>query len=148
MINLDTVGAWIAPFEGSRSSAYDDATGAHIVPGYTVQGNPTVGIGINLCHPNGLDEAEIQWLFEHRVAKVAASLLQAMPWVSDLTPPRQCAMIDMAYNMGLPTLQTFHTFLACMTAGNYGAAADDLSGTLWARQVGGRAVKDIAAIRG
>ena len=79
-MNLDAIGAWIAPFEGTRASAYDDATGQHVVPGYMMRGNVTVGIGINLCYPNGLAPEEIQWLFQHRVAKVAQSVAQAFPW--------------------------------------------------------------------
>ena len=146
-MNLDQIGGWIAPFEGTRSSAYDDATGAHVVPGYMMRGNVSVGIGINLCYPNGLAPEEIEWLFQHRVAKVAQSVAQTFDWFQSLNPEAQAAVVDMAYNMGLPTLETFTTFLHFMERHNNQAAADDLMHTLWAKQAGKRAVQDIAAIR-
>lgn len=34
--------------ESYRRFVYDDATGQEIVPGYTVQGNPTIGYGRDL----------------------------------------------------------------------------------------------------
>ena len=148
MMNLDAIGGWIAPFEGTRSSAYDDANGAHVVPNYTMVGNVSVGIGINLCYPNGLSPDEIQWLFQHRVAKVAQSVAQAFAWFAGLDADAQCAVVDMAYNMGLPTLQTFDTFLGFMAAHEPEAAADDLvTNTLWYKQAGNRGVQDVAAIR-
>ena len=146
-MDVDQIAKWIEPFEGTRSSVYDDATGGYIRPGTTVHGNPTVGIGINLCYPNGLEPEEIQWLFQHRVAKVAQAVGQAFPWFGGLNAARQTAIVDMAYNMGLPTLETFTTFLRLMGEGDYNAAADDLKGTLWYRQAKGRAVKDADAVR-
>ena len=146
-MNLDAIGAWIAPFEGTRSSAYDDATGQHVLPGYMMRGNVSVGIGINLCYPNGLEPEEIEWLFKHRVAKRAQAVAQAFPWFQGLSPDAQSAIVDMAYNMGLPTLQTFDTFLGYMAAHEAEAAANDLLGTLWYQQAKDRGVQDVAAIR-
>lgn len=126
--------------EGVRSSVYDDATGQPIVSGTTVQGNPTVGVGINLCDPNGLYPEEIAWLLNNRLTRIEAQCKTLAYW-GDLNAPRKLAVMDMVFNMGFPTFQTFGPFNALMTAGNCIGAADDLESTLWHRQVGDRAVR-------
>jgi lysozyme len=42
--------------------------------------------------------------------------------------------------MGIGTLLTFHNTLAMIQSGNYAGAADGMAHSLWASQVGSRAV--------
>ena len=62
----------------------------------------------------------------------------------------QCAtyvLVDMTYNLGEGGLSSFNTFNSLMESGQWDAAADDLSGTLWCSQVGSRCTRDQNQIR-
>lgn len=132
--------------EGSRLQVYDDATGAPIVKGSVVEGNPTIGIGHNLASP-GITAQEQSILLEDDINAAADLLNVVMPWWATLDNARQDALCNMCFNMGIAELQTFDTFLDMLKAGQYAAAAQDLKFTLWSRQVGARAVAIEAQIR-
>ena len=62
----------------------------------------------------------------------------------------QCAtyvLVDMTYNLGEGGLSSFNDFNSLMESGQWDAAADDLSGTLWCSQVGSRCTRDQNQIR-
>lgn len=124
--------------EGLRLCAYDDATGATILPGTRVAGNPTIGIGTNLAPGAGITEVEADYLLINRL-RSAAGDAATLACFNRLDDVRRLALIDMVFNMGLGKVKTFTTFLGLLAAGNYAAAGQDLLGTLWARQVGQRA---------
>ncbi len=66
----------------------------------------------------------------------------------DLTPRRQDAVINLAFNLGRKKLSTFHTTLNYIRKGSWAAAADSLSHTKWAKDVGPNRSGDIiGAIR-
>ena len=52
---------------------------------------------------------------------------------------RQRALANMAFNLGMPTLQRFSRMLRALEAGEYEAAAREALDSRWARQVGARA---------
>ena len=56
-------------------------------------------------------------------------------------------LVDMTYNLGEAGLASFTTFNSLMEQGQWDAAADDLSGTLWCSQVGSRCTRDQDQIR-
>ena len=56
-------------------------------------------------------------------------------------------LVDMTYNLGEAGLASFTTFNSLMESGQWDAAADDLSGTLWCSQVGSRCTRDQNQIR-
>ena len=53
----------------------------------------------------------------------------------------------MTYNLGEAGLAGFYDFNALMKSGQWDAAADDLSSTLWCSQVHGRCPRNQALIR-
>lgn len=124
--------------EGMRLFVYDDATGAYLRSGSRLVGNPTIGIGTNLGVGAGITEAEAELLLSNRLATAAqeAATLSGFDLLDDV---RRLVLIDMCFNMGLPTLQTFTVFLGYVAGGQYHAAADDMLATRWASQVGQRA---------
>ncbi len=126
--------------EGLRLYVYDDANGQPIVAGYTVIGNPTIGYGRLLTQAHGITQPEAQTLLLHDVA-AAEGDVSGLPVFAHLNVARQAALLDMDFNMGLATLDQFGNFLHLLAAAQYQAAADDLGTTLWARQVGSRAVR-------
>lgn len=132
--------------EGLRLYVYDDANGQPIVAGYTVIGNPTIGYGRLLTSAHGITQAEAATLLLHDVAGGAGDVSQ-LPVFAHLNVARQAALLDMDFNMGFDTLEQFTTFLALLASGRYDAAADDLKTTMWARQVGPRAIRIEQIIR-
>ena len=71
---------------------------------------------------------------------------KALPWVMELSPPRQAVLYDMAFNMGLgfpgeSGLLSFGNTLNFIKSGNYPAASRGMLASKWARQVKDRAVR-------
>lgn len=126
--------------EGLRLWVYDDANGQPIVAGYTVIGNPTIGYGRLLTSAHGITQVEAQTLLVHDVV-AAEGDVEKLPVFAHLNTARRAALLDMDFNMGLDTLEQFGNFLSLLVQGKYEAAADDLAATLWAKQVGQRAVR-------
>jgi lysozyme len=54
---------------------------------------------------------------------------------------RKLALIDMAFNLGMKGLLKFTHFLLSMEAGDYQAASRQMLESLWAEQVGYRAIE-------
>lgn len=132
--------------EGYRGQLYDDATGAKIGPGSFVRGNPSIGYGFAL-NVAPLTVAESIPILTGRAQQTAGALLSALPWIATLSEPRQRALSNMAYNLGVTGLLKFDTFLALMEQGQFDQAADDLEKTPWYAQVGARAVRIVSTIR-
>lgn len=120
--------------EARRPFAYDDATGQTLRPGDTLRGQLTIGVGWNLS-ARGLPADVIDLLLDRAIEDTLVQLRQALPWFATLDDVRQVALMDLAFNLGVPTLLTFQQTLAHVQQGEYAAAADRLAHTLWARQV-------------
>lgn len=144
-MNRDLLLSDLETDEGFRPLLYDDATGKQWSKGASILGWPTIGIGWNVAAtPISLERARIilGWMVDDKIG----SLNSAMPWLSGLTEPRQRAMANLCFNLGVTKLLMFHTFLSMMQAGQYDLAADDLEQTAWARQVGKNRVARICAL--
>jgi lysozyme len=133
-----TVQDLIAKHEGSMPNIYKDTMGI-----------PTIGIGHNLNAsplPAGmtppLTQAQISQLFQGDLNNVLKDLNNNIPWFSNLDPVRQAVVIDMAFNMGWPTLSKFVNTLGMIKAGNYTGAAAGMLQSAWAKQVPNRAKED------
>ena len=140
MLNRVQLLADLEADEGLKTLLYDDATDAPITKGSTLGGWPTLGIGWNVATtPLTPDQYRtiLGWMVDAKTAPLAA----ALPWMANLTEPRQRALTNMAYQLGVHGLQAFGTFLGLMENGRYGLAADDLSTTEWFRQSGDRAIR-------
>lgn len=125
--------------EGRRLAVYDDATGKPIVAGSTVVGHPTIGYGRLLTADRGITLAEARLLLDADVSAVENELDVRLPWWRDLSPARQRALANMAFNMGLPRLLGFARMLAALRMGDYQGAAAEALDSRWATQVGARA---------
>lgn len=113
--------------EGRRARLYKDSVGKW-----------TIGIGRNLSD-RPLSEAAIDFLYQEDVDNHERELAKALPWVLNLDPVRQAVLLDMAFNLGVPTLLTFRRTLQAIKDGLYDLAADYMLESLWASQVKGRA---------
>lgn len=115
--------------EGYRQKPYKDTVG-----------KLTIGYGFNLDDV-GLYPEECDFIIQNRIRRIAVELEKALPWVDDLDPVRTAVLLDMAYNMGIPTLLTFKKTLAKVKEGDYQTAASMMLQSKWAGQVGRRATR-------
>lgn len=128
--------------EGLRLTAYPDPlTGAApwtIGYGHT---GPEVREGLVWT----LAEAEAALLAD--IGEHSAELASRLPWMARLDPARRRVLQNMAFNLGVGEpggrkgLLGFRNTLGMIERGEYAAAADAMLKSLWARQVGQRAVR-------
>ena len=121
--------------EGERLKPYTDTTG-HL----------TIGVGRNLTDV-GITAAESEMLLRTDVARTRAAVCRAWPWVEQLDPVRQAVVLDMAFNLGVSGLKQFKRTMALLKHGRWEAAADAMLDSLWAQQVGQRAVRLAQMVR-
>ncbi|SBW12712.1 Lysozyme (modular protein) [uncultured Alphaproteobacteria bacterium] len=130
VMNIDRMKAELRRDEGERLTAYPDPlTG----------GEPwTIGVG----HTGGIKpgqtctpEQSDAWLGQD-IAETTADLDRALPWWRGLSETRQRALLNMAFNMGVPRLLGFRGMLAALQAGDYERAALEAFDSRWALQVG------------
>lgn len=122
--------------EGRRSRLYLDSLGI-----------PTVGVGRNL-RDLGLSDSEIDLLLRNDIDRVCKELNRYLPWWSMMSDDRQRVLANMCFNMGIEKLLGFRNTLRAMEIGDYGEAADGMLASLWARQVGPRAIRLADRMRG
>lgn len=102
------------------------------------RGKLTIGIGRNL-DDDGISPAEADFLLTNDISGVIQSLDMAIPYWKNLSEPRQRAIANMAFNMGLHGLLGFRDMLAAIRAGDFNAASQAALNSEWAKQTGARA---------
>ena len=130
---MDKTTALIAKHEGMRLKPYTDSVGKLTI-GY---GRNLEDVGISPTEANAMLKADVATAYDE------ASQFE---WFWDLNDPRQSAIVNMVFNMGLPTFKEFTNTLIFLAQGDYESAADEiLRGTgpggrsRWYVQVGSRA---------
>lgn len=113
--------------------------GLRLVPYRDTTGHLTIGYGLNL--DAGISKAEAEWLLRTRVMAATEAVARSLPWWARLDEVRRSVLVDMAYNLGIAGLLKFRRTLAAIERGDYDAAARGMLASLWARQVGQRAVR-------
>lgn len=129
---------WLIEDEDQKLTVYDDATGKALLPGMTLIGHPTVGIGRALDR-KGLSKPETVYLCNNDIDGVDAELNEAFQWYAPLDPVRSNVLASMAFNMGATGLLAFHNMLSFIQQGRYAQAAEEMLTSRWAGQVGARA---------
>lgn len=109
-------------------------------------GIDTIGVGRNLIN-RGITKEEALLMLDNDIKDFTSQLVKALPWV--LTVPEQVkiVLIDMGFNMGIQGLLQFKNTLEHIRLGQYKEAADDMMKSLWAKQVGIRAIEDCDILR-
>ena len=128
-MNADKLRAELTRDEGLRLKPYKDSVG-----------KTTIGIGRNLDDV-GISEDEAQYMLGTDIARTVVDLDRVLPWWSSLDEVRQRVLLNMAFNMGTIGLMTFSNTLRAVRDGRYGDAADGMLASLWAKQVGPRALR-------
>lgn len=128
--------------EGLRLAAYPDPI---------THGEPWT-IGYGHCGPEvhpGLvwTQADADAALLADIERHSAELRAALSWVSGLDPARQRVLDNMAFNLGVGVaggnhgLLSFKNTLGMVQGGRYFGAADGMLRSLWAKQVGSRAIR-------
>ena len=121
--------------EGLRRLAYEDSVGVL-----------TIGVGRNI-EEVGLSDDEIYYLLKNDIRRCETELDNSFRWYKDLDQVRQEAMINLCFNLGITKLRKFKNALRAMEVKDYEDAADEFLDSLWATQVGQRAVEVAEMIR-
>jgi lysozyme len=101
-------------------------------------GKQTIGWGRNI-EDRGISDAEATLMLENDIAEHWGETRAAFPWFDALDDVRQEVIAEMAFNMGVPTLSTFHATLGHVKRGEYLEASRQMLKSRWATQVKGRA---------
>lgn len=100
---------------------------------------PTIGIGRNLKRP--LSEDEIDYLFDNDYNEHLRELLVAFPWAGSLDEARLGALLNMAFNLGIPKLSGFKNMLEALKDSRWLDASAHAKNSVWYSQVGARALR-------
>lgn len=117
--------------------------GLKLKPYRCTAGKLTIGVGRNI-EDNGITEAEARMMLRYDI-EVSRSPLLKYKWFTQLNTPRQDAIINMVFNLGLPRFLKFKKTIAFLQAEDWENAAVEMMNSTWAKQVGNRAV-ELAAI--
>ena len=98
----------------------------------------TIGVGRNI-EDRGISEDEARYLLKNDIKIVEDELLAQKPEVAGLDSVRQRVLVDMGFNLGIPTLMKFQKMWAAIEAEDFRLAADEAMDSRWAKQVGRRA---------
>lgn len=112
---------------------------------YVIDGHETIGFGRDM-RSEGITEAEADYLLQNDLV-AAHTFLQTFTWYGNLTSNQVAALLDMVYNLGKRGFEEFKTMIACLASGDYAGAAAAMQNSLWAKQVGQRALDDATLMR-
>lgn len=113
--------------------------GLKLKPYKCTAGKITIGVGRNI-EDIGITEGEARALLDNDILRVAQELDNGLPWWRDLSDVRQRVLLDMAFNLGTPTLMKFKNTLGLIEAGDFVGASEEMLRSRWAEQVGQRAL--------
>jgi lysozyme len=97
----------------------------------------TIGYGRNI-EDNGITKEEAEHLLQNDIFTCVEELNRAWPSWNMHPDDVQDVLVELVFNLGMPTLLKFQKTRALIDAGRYRVAADELLDSRWARQVGKR----------
>lgn len=106
-----------------------------------------LGITKTSCIKNGITLQQAYGLLDSDIDECERNLDAKFPWWRKMTDVRQRVLLNMCFNMGITVLSQFKNTLKMMETGQYEAAAVNMGKSLWAKQVGRRAVRLQAMMR-
>ena len=115
-----------------------DHEGLELKPYQCTADKLTIGVGRNI-EDRGITEDEARYLLKNDIKIVEDELLEKKPVVAGLDSVRQRVLVDMGFNLGIPTLLKFQNMWAAIEEEDFQTAADEAMDSRWAKQVGRRA---------
>lgn len=148
---LTLVTTLLMKHEGLRLTEYRDSTGYRTIGyGWNLDAHP---LPEGICFSITAKKITLNTRFDAaKLLDIAIhshwqDLIAALPWVAAINQQtnwntaRQAALLDMAFNMGIPTLLGFTNTLTLMRLGRYEEASNNMLKSKWATQVGSRATE-------
>lgn len=123
--------------EGFSSQVYTDSLGLL-----------TIGYGTLIEY--GITREEAELLLLYRLGEVLRELHRRKPEIDEIDryfPVQYAALINMAYNLGVPKLLGFRKMWKAIDERDWSRAADEALDSKWARQVPERARRIAADLR-
>jgi len=115
-----------------------DHEGLELKPYQCTADKLTIGVGRNI-EDRGITEDEARYLLKNDIKIVEDELLEKKPVVAGLDAVRQRVLVDMGFNLGIPTLLKFQNMWAAVEEEDFERAAEEAMDSRWAKQVGRRA---------
>ena len=139
---------WLETDEGVRSKPYKCSANKWTIGiGHNFEDKPlTVEQQVRYFNRHPMDAEDIRELFEDDIAEVLTQL-RRFDWFKALTPVRQAALANMAFQMGVEGLFKFVTTLTYVQQGDFERAASNMLNSKWARQTPARARRVAQAIQ-
>lgn len=123
-----TLSDMITRHEGKRLKPYTDTVG-----------KLTIGVGRNLTDV-GISDDEARLLLSNDILRATQSL-SVYPWFDRLNGARRAAVTDLMFCVGPGRFAGFKKMIAALELGHWDEAAKELLDSLFAKQVGKRAVE-------
>ena len=128
--------------EGVRLTVYQDTRGL-----------PTVGVGHLVCPADLLHVGDritperCEALFASDLERTLNDCAREIAGWATCPAPVQEILANMAYNLGIVGLLSFHTLLHCVRVQDWAGAARAMECSRWYHQVGERSKRLVAAMR-
>lgn len=103
-------------------------------------GKLTIGYGRNITD-RGITEDEALLLLHNDIQQTVNELRKKYYWFDSLDEVRQEVIVNMAFNMGVPTFSQFVNTISYIEEGKFDLAAANMLKSKWSRQVGIRATE-------
>jgi GH24 family phage-related lysozyme (muramidase) len=84
---------------------------------------------------------------EQKILEVDSALSNVLTWYKDASFVTKTVLINMSFNIGIKGLLGFSNTLKFISQKNYEQAARNMTQSLWAKQVGGRAKELVERMR-
>ena len=115
--------------EGLRTKPYRDSMGIM-----------TIGYGRNL-ESRGITESEAEMMLDNDIKWFTRQLQWELPWFDSKPEIVKTVLVNMAFNLGVGGLLGFKNTLRMIEEGKYNDASESMLKSMWAKQVGNRAVE-------
>lgn len=114
--------------------------GMRLKPYRCPAGKLTIGVGRNL-DDNGISHAEAMMMLDNDIHQAQVEAAKTFAWFESLSPARKDVIVSMLFNMGMFRFSRFTKFFMAVAEKDFEKAASEMLNSLWAAQVGSRAVE-------
>ncbi len=114
--------------------------GLRLKPYRCPAGKLTIGYGRNL-DDKGISIKAAEFLLTEDINEAISNLRRVFLDFDSFTEQRQCALIDMMFNLGMGGFMAFARMIAAIGDGEWDLAAEECLNSKYAQQVGPRAVE-------
>ena len=103
-------------------------------------GKWTIGWGRNI-EDRGISEDEAELMFRNDINNAIRDLIGVFPNLHHMEPPIRIVLVDMMFNMGLPSFLTFTQFIIAAKRQDKPTMVREMKDSAWYIQVGNRSKK-------